>query len=255
MTLVIATSGKGGTGKTTTAAAIVRCLVESGTRPVLAVDADANSTLNEALGVSAATTVGGAREDFHDEQDHIPSGMTKEAYLEFKLSGSVIEGDDVDMLVMGRPEGSGCYCYANNILRNYVEKLQGNYPAVVIDNEAGLEHLSRKTTRRPDVLLIVSDHARRGIEAARRVRDLVEELHLEVGRVMLVVNQVPASGLDPLVRSHAEECGLLIAATLPDDPEVLRADMEHRSVFTLKADNPFLSAVRDLTRRLAGGGE
>lgn len=246
MTRVIAMAGKGGTGKTTTAAAIIRIIVESGRTPLLAVDADANSNLGELIGVDAGRTLGGVREDFMHERSGIPAGMSKEAYFEMKLMSVVNESDDVDLLVMGRPEGQGCYCAANNILRAYMEKLQGNYPFVVMDNEAGLEHISRLTTRSPDVLVLVSDHARRGIEAAHRIKGLVDELDLSIPRLGLVINRTPASGLDPAVQRLASGTGLEILATLPEDDDVALYDLEHRSVFELPAQNPFMAAVRDL---------
>jgi CO dehydrogenase maturation factor len=254
MTRVIATAGKGGTGKTTTAAFVIRCLLERGHRPVLAVDADANSNLNEALGIElTAKTLGAARELFMEQQSRIPPGMTKEAFFEMQLSAAVTESEYVDMLVMGRPEGTGCYCYANNILRRYVEELTDNYPWVVVDNEAGLEHISRGVTRRPDSLIIVSDHARRGIEAAGRISDLVEELDVAVDQVMLVVNRVPPTGIDPLVEKLAGDEGLSIVASLPEDQQVARNDLEHGSVFEIPETNPFYRACRELTERLTRG--
>lgn len=251
MTQVIATAGKGGTGKTTTAAYLVRCLLEKKVRPILAVDADANSNFNEALGIElSAKTLGAARELFMEEQSKIPPGMTKEAYFEMHLSAAITESEDVDMLVMGRPEGSGCYCYANNILRKYLDELAGNYPAVIVDNEAGLEHISRKVTRRPDQLLIVSDHGRRGIEAAGRIRELVGELSVEVGEVVLVVNRVPSTGVDPLIQKMADEREMNIVAALPEDAEVARYDLEHRSVFEVPPENPFYRACKELAEKL-----
>jgi CO dehydrogenase maturation factor len=177
--------------------------------------------------------------------------MSKEAYYEMKLMSVVIESDNVDMLVMGRPEGTGCYCAANNILRSYMEKLGSNYPFVVMDNEAGLEHISRKTTRSPDALVIVADHARRGIEAAGRIRALIEELGLETGKVGLVINRVPRSGMDPKVEELALGTGIEILASLPEDEQVALLDLEHRSMFELPPDNPFVAAVRGLVSKLA----
>jgi CO dehydrogenase maturation factor len=250
VTRVIATAGKGGTGKTTTAAVITRVLIDDGRRPVLAVDADANANLGELLGIDVDRTLGAVREDFMEERAGLPPGMTKEAFLEMKLMSAVVETDDVDMLVMGRPEGQGCYCAANNVLRAYMEKLQENYPVVMMDNEAGLEHISRLTTRKPDALLLVTDHASRGIEAAHRIRGLIDELGMAVGTVGLVINRVPASGLDPRVEKLARETGLELLAALPEDEEVARYDLEHRSVFELPADNGFVTAVRGLVEGL-----
>jgi len=250
VTRVIATAGKGGTGKTTTAAVITRVLIDAGKRPVLAVDADANANLGELLGIDVDKTLGAVREDFMVERAGLPPGMTKEAFLEMKLMSAVVETDDVDMLVMGRPEGQGCYCAANNVLRAYMEKLQENYPVVMMDNEAGLEHISRMTTRKPDALLLVADHARRGIEAAHRIRGLIDELGLQVNRVGLVINRVPASGLDPRVEELARSTGLELLAVLPEDEEVARYDLDHRSVFELPAGNAFVTAVRGLVEDL-----
>ncbi len=251
MTKVIATAGKGGTGKTTTAAFIVRCLLEAKMRPVLAVDADANSNLNEALGIElSAKTLGAARELFMEEQSRIPAGMTKEAFFEMQLGNAITEGEDIDMLVMGRPEGSGCYCYANNILRSYLDKLAGNYAFVVVDNEAGMEHISRKVTRNPDRLLVVSDHGRRGIEAAHRILELVDDLDVSVGKVVLAVNRVPSTGIDPLVSELATARGMEILAALPEDDEVARFDLEHRSVFEVPGQNAFYRACQELTEKL-----
>ena len=251
MSRVVATAGKGGTGKTTTAAVLVRCLVESGARPILAVDADANANLGEMLGIRVDRTLGTMREGFMEERAQVPSGMTKEALLEMRLADAIVEGDEVDMLVMGRPEGTGCYCAVNNVLRAYMEKLAGNYQFVVMDNEAGLEHMSRRTTRSPDVLIVVSDHGRRGIEAARRIHDLAREIGVGAGTVGLVINRVPPGGPDPRLEEMAQGLGMPILAMLPEDADIARFDLEHRSVFEIPEGNPFLAAVRVLAAEVA----
>ncbi|MFN3535478.1 MAG: AAA family ATPase [Desulfatiglandales bacterium] len=187
MAFSIAMAGKGGTGKTTVAGLLIRYLVETGRKPVLAVDADANSNLNEVLGVEVFETLGHAREEM---KKHVSVGMTKDVFMEMKLQQAVVEGSGFDLIVMGRPEGPGCYCAANTLLSQYLGKLIGNYPYIVIDNEAGMEHMSRLTTNNVDVLLVVSDPSRRGLEAAKRIWELAKELKLDVGRGFLLVNRV-----------------------------------------------------------------
>ncbi len=162
MSKVVAIAGKGGTGKTTVAALLIRYLLRTGKVPVLAVDADADTNLPDALGIAAGKTIGTigkAREQFFQQKGEVPAGMPKEAYLELKLNQVLVETKDIDLLVMGRPEGAGCYCYINNVLRKYLDVLGKNYPFVIVDNEAGLEHLSRRTTQDVHHLLMVSEYS------------------------------------------------------------------------------------------------
>ena len=170
----IAMAGKGGTGKTTIAGFLIRYLIQKGKTPILAVDADSNTNLNEVLGVSVEGTLGTAREEM--KEGIVQQGMTKQMFMEMKLAESIVEGKGFDLIAMGRPEGSGCYCAANNLLSMYLGKLIDNYPYMIMDNEAGMEHISRLTTNNVDILLIVSDTSLRGIEAAGRINTLVDEL-------------------------------------------------------------------------------
>ena len=186
-----AISGKGGVGKTTIAAMMVTHLGKSGT--VLAIDADPNANLNEALGVQLGQTLGGMRENMREESDDIPGGMSKTEYVRYQLQMALVEGDKFDFLAMGRQEGPGCYCYVNNLLRMFMDGLADKYGYVVMDNEAGMEHLSRRTTRDVDCLFVVSDATKIGITTATRIRKLAEEMDLNIKSYALIVNRVSDS--------------------------------------------------------------
>ena len=191
MSYTIAITGKGGVGKTTLAALLVRCLIESGRRPVLAVDADPNTSLDAALGVRLRHTLGGVREEARQVAGQgLSSGISKQQLLELKISECLVEGQDFDFLAMGRPEGPGCYCYANNVLRATLAEVTGQYPWVVIDNEAGLENLSRRIAPRVDLMIMVADPSSRGLETLRRLYALAREMDVSWSRLILVVNRV-----------------------------------------------------------------
>lgn len=238
MSYSIAMAGKGGTGKTTMAGWLIKFLVETGRTPVLAVDADANANLNEVLGLKVEGTLGEAREEM---KKGVASGMTKDVFMEMKLQQAVVEAPGFDLVVMGRPEGAGCYCAANTLLTQYLEKLLGNYPYVVIDNEAGMEHLSRLTTNNIDVLLAVSDSTRRGIQAAARIIELAEELRLRIGRKCLVVNQA-REGQEKAVRQAVESYNLDLLGIVPEDPLVQAFDLQGRATYELDRESKALQA-------------
>ena len=258
-TPILAVAGKGGSGKTTLAALLVRALLERGRTPVLAVDADPASNLGEALGVTVGTTLGAAVEEFYGERAAAPPGMTKEALLEMRFASVIEERRGFDLLSMGRGEGPGCYCSVNNTLRALVERLTGSYRAVVIDNEAGLEHLSRRTARRIDVLLVVSDFAVRGLRAARDVSGLVDELRLDVGSRMLVVSRAPA---DPARRAEAlprllaaaGDLGLEIGGVVPHDEALVAADLDRTSLLALAESSPAVAAASAILDKLETRG-
>jgi len=239
---LIAVAGKGGTGKTTVAALVVRHLVKTGRTPVFAVDADPNYTLGEALGIEVEQTIGTTREEFIDERTDIPAGMSKEAVLERKMHATVQESKDFDLLVMGRQEGPGCYCYLNNVLRKFMEVLSSDYPFVVVDNEAGMEHLSRRNTKKIDLLLVVCDHSVKAARAAGRIVDLVEELKLRVGQKFLVLNRSPEN-ISAEVQAEIDRSGLSILARLPEDPEVSKADMTGSSLLDLPEDSKTIATL------------
>ncbi len=245
---IIATVGKGGTGKTTLASLIIRHLVRLNKRPVLAIDADANDNLGDGIGMKKAGSIAWVTDDFFKNKANFPAGMTKETFLEQQLNMVITEGKDVDMLVMGHPEGPGCYCYINNILRAQMEKLGDNYPYIVVDNEAGMEHVSRRTTRRFDTMLLVADFSAKAIKAAGRIREVAIELELEVNRMGLVLNRAPED-ISPLKKA-IEETGLSLLATLPTSAAVLDNDVTGQPVFHLPDDDPVVAAVGELVDKI-----
>jgi CO dehydrogenase maturation factor len=239
----IAMAGKGGTGKTTVAGFLIRYLVEKGKTPILAVDADSNTNLNEVLGVPIRATLGTAREEMKDGV--VKQGITKQMFMEMKLAEAVVEGEGFDLVAMGRPEGAGCYCAANSLLSMYLEKLIDNYPYMVMDNEAGMEHISRLTTKNVDILLVVSDPSMRGIEAAARINTLVDELKVRASNRFLIVNQARDGLTDPLREAIAKH-GLNLAGTMPKDELLYDFDMKGSPIVTLPDDNPALCAAFEI---------
>jgi CO dehydrogenase maturation factor len=245
----IAVAGKGGSGKTTVASLVIRYLLRKGSGPILAVDADPNANLGDSLGLRVKETVGSVIAAFNDEKINIPPGMTKENYLEYRLNQALVEGRELDLVAMGRGEGPECYCYPNLILRKFADKLAGNYAYLVMDNEAGLEHLSRRTTQNVDELLMVSNHSVKGVRAVARVAELVAELKLRVKRQSVIVNLAPPE-LSPLVREELSRLKLEPAATIPSDDEVYQYDLELKSLLDLPDSSPAVMAVSDLMARL-----
>jgi CO dehydrogenase maturation factor len=256
LTTTIALAGKGGTGKTTIAALIIRYLTEQRDGSILAIDADPASNLNLVLGMDVDQTVGDIREEMVDLVQSsgalagsMPGGMSKQEYLDYQIQMSLVEGDRVDLLAMGRPEGPGCYCAANQMLRVIVDRLEKQYGYVVIDNEAGMEHLSRRTTRDVDVLLLVTDPTQRGLIAARHMRDMVPELEIGVGHVYLVVNRLRGEIPAPLARA-VEEAELTLLGTVPDDPAMAEFEFTGRPLVELPAETAVYRAVRELAGRI-----
>ena len=242
----IALAGKGGTGKTTIGGLLVRFLKEHGMIPILAVDADANANLNEVLGLAIRDTLGEAREMMKTD---VPPGMTKDLYMEMKVQQALVEAEGFDLIVMGRPEGPGCYCAANSLLSKFIERLVKNYAYLVIDNEAGMEHLSRLTTRDIDLLLVVSDASRRGIQAARRIYDLVDELGIHSGRKFLLINQY-REGLPTLITDEMGSFGQGSVATIPDDELIHEFDLQGRPTVQLPWESKALQAANAVFTKL-----
>ncbi len=248
MAYVTAFAGKGGTGKTTIAALTIRYLVEKRRKPVLAVDADSNSCLNEALGVPVHATIGGLREEslaMVRSGAERPGGMSMEQLFDYQVQQSLIESDGFDLMVMGRPEGPGCYCAANNIIRKYTDKLSARYPYVVIDNEAGMEHLSRRTTHEVDLLLVISDPTQKGIRTAARINSLVDELNLNIGRRKLIVNRVSGENFTRL-KNSGMDIPFEEICNVPEDGNIFRLDMEGRPVFELPPDSVAVRTVFEI---------
>lgn len=254
----IAVSGKGGTGKSTLSALIIRWLKTNGANSILAVDADSNVNLNDLLGSRLNESVGSIREEMRATVDQLPAGMTKQEFLEYKIHSSLVETPDFDLIAMGRPEGPGCYCYANNLLRDILKTLSTNYQWVVVDNEAGMEHLSRRTTQNIDYLLIVSDPSARGIRAAGRISRLLSELDTRVGEKHLILNRVRESSgksaTGPLNQVIDEE-SLSLFATVPEDEKLLEMDQNGDSVWSLPEDSPSYQAVDIFMDKLTQRGK
>ncbi len=247
MTQTIALAGKGGVGKTTVCGLLIEYLCAKKNGPVLAVDADANSNLNEVLGVEVDMTLGDIREDVARADMAIPSpvpaGMTKQEFAEIKFANALVEGDDFDMLVMGRTQGKGCYCYVNGILTAQIARYAANYRYVVVDNEAGMEHISRGILPRVDTILLVSDASRRGVQAAARIYELAQSLNLGARDIRLLVNRAPGGVLTPGVQEEIRASGMRLAGVLPQDGTVYEYDGEGKPTVRLPADNPFRRAL------------
>ena len=248
----IAVAGKGGVGKTTTCGMIIDYLCSKKQGPVLVVDADANANLNEVLGVEVETSLGAIREEMAQAElkGTLPAGMTKADYADFKFSSAIIEEDDFDMLVMGRTQGKGCYCYVNGVLKTQVDKYAKNYSYIVMDNEAGLEHVARGTLPKVDTMLLISDCSRRGIQAAARVAEIVEEMELKPAVMGLVVNRAPDGQLDDGVKEEIAKHGLKLLGVLPQDEGVYRCDCDGEPSAKLPASNPVKAAVKNMMQSL-----
>ncbi len=249
MAFTIALAGKGGTGKTTLAGLLIKYLVAKGKTPILAVDADSNANLNEVLGLEIKDTLGHAREDMKKGQ--VPSGMTKDVFISMRLEEAVVEEAHFDLIVMGQPEGAGCYCAANSLLTGFLEKLLGNYAYIVMDNEAGMEHISRLTTHNVDVLLIVSDTSRRGVQAGLRINKLARELKIGVGRSFLVINRA-REAVHPDVLAMIAEDGLPLAGTVPDNETVYQYDFNGKPTIALDDGNPAVQAAFAIFDKILG---
>ena len=248
----IAVAGKGGVGKTTTCGMIIDYLCNAGKGPLLVVDADANSNLNEVLGVEVDTTLGTIREEMAQAElkGTIPAGMTKADYAEFKFNSALVEEDDFDMLVMGRTQGKGCYCFVNGVLKTQVDKYAKNYRYVVMDNEAGLEHVARGTLPHVDTMLLISDCSRRGVQAVARIAEMVEELAINPTQMGLIVNRAPDGVLDEGVKAEIDKHGLKLIGVLPQDEAVYRCDCAGEPSAKLPESNPVKTALRGIMRQL-----
>ncbi|MCL0053260.1 AAA family ATPase [Dehalococcoidales bacterium] len=249
MGFTIAIAGKGGSGKTSLASLIIRYLKKNGVGPILAVDADPNANLGESLGLGIKQTVGSIIAAFNEEKINIPPGMTKEGYLEYKLNQAMVESKELDLLVMGRGEGPHCYCYPNLMLRKFIDTLAENYAYIIMDNEAGMEHLSRRTTQDVDELLIISDHSVKGIRTIARIRDLVSELKLEVKRQSVIINFAPAN-LDPVITKELNRLGLNPIATIPLDEKLYEYDLKLKPLLDLPDTSKAVVAVSDLMAKI-----
>jgi len=219
---------------------MIRHLLDKGKGPILAVDADSNSNLNEVLGVEVRSTIGEAREMMKKD---VPTGMTKDIWFEYKVQEALTEAKGFDLIAMGRPEGPGCYCAANTLARKCLDLLTGNYRYIVIDNEAGMEHFSRLTTRDVDLLFILSDSSRRSILTASRIRDLIHELDLRIVREVLVINRVQGELDQEILKEELKRQNLELAGTIPVDEEVYRYDLEGKPTIGLPLESKAVQAA------------
>jgi CO dehydrogenase maturation factor len=235
---IVVISGKGGTGKTTVSALLISALVASGETPVLAVDADPNANLHEALGVALDETLGSMREEAFTR--NIPPGMNRNEYIRYRFSKALVESEGFDLLAMGRPEGSGCYCFPNYLLGECMESLEREYRYVIVDSEAGMEHISRQTIRAPDILLIMSDPGVRGIRTARRIRNLAVSLGLENVPKFLVLNRFRSASA---IEADERDPSLPVMAVIPEDPAVEEADINALPLTSLSHHSPARTAI------------
>ena len=251
MGYTIAIAGKGGTGKTTIAALIVRLLKEKKLGSILAVDADPNNNLAQSLGLEVKETIGSILDEVCLHPEKIPSGMSKDRFIEYQVQTSITEGDGFDVLAMGRPEGPGCYCYVNNLLRNITGKLIKDYDYVVIDNEAGFEHLSRRTTRACDALVVVSDATPVGLKAAGRISDLAKELNIKSKKNLLIINYSE----EIIEKERIKKLGLDYIGNIPKDPQISEISLNGSSLMALKDDAISFSALHSLSEDIIYGAK
>lgn len=243
---IIALAGKGGTGKTTLAALLVRLVKEKKLGSCLAVDADPNSNLAEALGVEVKETISGILDNIAGHADRIPQGWTKDRFIEYQVQTAVQEAEGFDILTMGKPEGAGCYCYVNNVLRNIMGKLVDDYAYIIIDNEAGLEHLSRRTSRNADVLLVVSDATTVGLKAAKRIAGIVRELDIKTKAQFLIINRWDKE----VEREKIENLGLEYIGNVPLDEGVVKISLNGASLWELSSSSRSLCALKEMGNKI-----
>lgn len=246
MTKIIAMAGKGGTGKTTTSALLLKYLVDRKMTPVLAVDADANANLNELLEQDVRLTLGEIRRDIKSD---IPSGMTRDQYMEMKIHQSLIEDTGYDLMVMGQPDGPGCYCAANQYLAMTMDRLAENYAYIIVDNEAGMEHLSRLNIREIDYLLIISDPSARGILTARRIADITAPLGLTVKNKFLIVNRTPdpiPEALQEKIDDAVKEANLPLAGIISSSNDLINQELNGTSYLKLENDSRVITQATSI---------
>lgn len=249
MGYVIAVAGKGGTGKTTISALMVRLIREKKLGSILAVDADPNSNLAEALGASVKQTIGEILDEVAEYPDKVPAGMSKDRFIEYQVQTAVTEAEGFDILTMGRPEGPGCYCYVNNVLRDVLARLIKDYDYIVIDNEAGLEHLSRRTTRSCQAIVVISDATPVGLRAAKRISQLVKELKIKTQKQLLVVNCADKE----ISQEKIKNLDLEYIGSIPSDKRVSKISLQGSSLLGLEDNAESLNALRKISEAIIYG--
>ena len=249
MTKTIALAGKGGTGKTTVASLLIHSLSQVVHGPILAIDADPAMNLHMALGLPEPSTVGDIREEMGEvaQSRQLGVAISRHDYLQHEVQMALEEGDRVDLLAMGRPEGQGCYCAANHLLRTVVDDMGKAYEYLVVDNEAGMEHISRRTTRDVDVLLVVSDPTIRGLKAAEVILKLADDIEVNVYRKLLVLNRVPDEIPEPLQKA-IDQLEVELAPVIPVDSRINELDALGEPLIQLNGDSPAYKAIETITR-------
>jgi len=247
MNKLIAITGKGGVGKTTISSLLIKSLIESGKTPVLAIDADPNSCLDAALGVKVTDTVGKAREEVRENAN---VNLSKKELLQLKLTSALVEAKGFDLIAMGRPEGEGCYCYANNILKDIIAEISSSYPYVVLDNEAGLENLSRRIVQKVDLLVLVSDASNAGLQTLLRLHELSIEMKMSYGKLALIINKLRNNKLPNRIEEIKEKTRADIVIGLPDDEEVASFAEESRCFLEISESNEVYKKVSELLIKL-----
>jgi len=254
MAYTIAIAGKGGTGKTTLSGLLIDYLANTGRGPILAVDADANANLNEVLGVKVNKSLGELRDNIknaeYDPNTPIPPTMTKQEFLSTSFTDALTEEDEYDLLVMGRTQGEGCYCFVNGLLKTQIQRFANNYKYIVVDNEAGMEHISRGVLPGVDMVLIVSDCSRRGIQAAARIQELLSELKIKIPAVKLIVNRAPGGELNAGVAEEISKHSFDLAGVVPADDNVYEYDSEGRPTVELPENSPAKAAFYEILQRV-----
>ena len=244
MSYLIAITGKGGVGKTTIAALLIDRLIKKGCKPVLAVDADPNTCLDAALGVSVEKTVGGVREEAREIAGKgMASGISKQQLLEMKIAECLVEAKDFDLIAMGRPEGPGCYCYANNVLKSVLTEISKHYPYVVLDNEAGLENLSRRIVQKVDLLIMVTDPSRRGLETIGRLHALALEMETKYQQLAIIINRLRSNDLPPQVTDLKKQINADFVIGLPDNDQLAALSEQGQPILDLEPGNPMIERL------------
>jgi CO dehydrogenase maturation factor len=246
MSYLVAITGKGGVGKTTIAALLISRLIKKGCQPVLAVDADPNTCLDAALGVTVEKTVGGVREEAREIAGKgMAAGISKQELLEMKIAECMVEAEDFDLIAMGRPEGPGCYCYANNVLKSVLNEISSHYPYVVLDNEAGLENLSRRIIQKVDILIMAADPSLRGLETVRRLHALAQEMDMKYDRLAIIVNRLRSDELPASVNDLKKQINADFVIGLQDNNRLACLEEQGQPLSNLEEENPVIKRLDD----------